>query len=271
MYKVESFDMYKELKAAQKGRAGKLINNIYFMPNEIKRLIELNKLYYESREDGLYFYVDETDYLRLYYIKSCEKELQQFADDKTLVLDFVFKENQQEFIKSQTDEWLKNGFKKYKRYVRMKKSLSEIVTSKTNEKYKVEIAGHSQAEAIIELWRESLDILSTSLPSVSEMYEMIDDGNVYCIDDNGNLVAAVFMNITGKTSVTLSHLSVSSKYRKQGIASVLVDGALNRMVNQGIENCILWVDEKNTPAYNMYVKYKFIPDGLISDQYLNKI
>ena len=81
MYKVESFDMYKELKAAQKGGAGKLINNIYFMPNEIKRLIELNKLYYESREDGLYFYVDETDYLRLYYIKSCEKELQQFAEN----------------------------------------------------------------------------------------------------------------------------------------------------------------------------------------------
>lgn len=270
MYKLESFDMYKELKAELKNQPGKLINNIYFMPNEIKRLIDLGKIYYESREDGLYFYVDEGDYLHLYFLKNDEVKLQALENEKQLVLDFVFKENQQEFVLEQANEWLDIGFTRYKRYVRMKKNLKEQFFETNKSRFVVSFATIDDADSIIELWRESLDVLSTPLPCVAEMKDMIEAGNVYCIKDNGDLVAAVYMNCAGK-SVTLSHLSVSSKYRKQGIASILVNGALTNMINQGIENCILWVDEKNTPAYKMYEKYEFIPDGLISDQYLNRL
>ena len=60
----------------------------------------------------------------------------------------------------------------------------------------------------------------------------------------------------------LQRIAVSGKYRKQGIASKLIDYLLKICASKNIEYIFLEVRESNSPARGLYEKYNFEMTGV---------
>ena len=72
--------------------------------------------------------------------------------------------------------------------------------------------------------------------------------------DNDNLVGFIHVNRLYE-NMDVINIVVDASYRKQGIASKLIDYVLNN--NEGLESVLLEVNDKNIPAINLYKKCGF--------------
>ena len=59
----------------------------------------------------------------------------------------------------------------------------------------------------------------------------------------------------------LYSLFVSPKYRKRGIATNIIDCAVNHCIKKNLIKIVLEVNEKNTKALNFYIRKSFIKTG----------
>ena len=68
----------------------------------------------------------------------------------------------------------------------------------------------------------------------------------------------------------INYIVVSDKNRKQGIASKLLEYAINDIKKNQCQNITLEVEENNLPAINLYLKYGFIKKAIRKKYYQNK-
>jgi ribosomal protein S18 acetylase RimI-like enzyme len=265
MDKIESYDQCVKLIKEFTRKAGHITTNCYILPNEMRHMIDSKLIYYQISKDILVLYIDESDYMHIYYWITDETLPVIKQTEKVVVLDLVArgKENPEE------QRWEKAGFKPYKLYTRMKYDLfnwhRHDISDLRDNLCAISPARASDLKNIYLLWRECLDWYSTPLPTESEIEWMAASGHIYCARHHTDIIGAVYMDAASKSCV-LKHLSIGRDYRRQGFGSFLMDYALKAMVEEGIEKCILWVDIDNTPAYENYVKYGFEQDGLWSRQ-----
>lgn len=273
--KIETFEQYRTMTKEFRRAAEKVTGNCYFMPAEVKKYTEEGKLFYERQEGMLLFYVDEETYFHVYYYldeKACPRFCRQ---DKTAILDFVCRKDKLEEIRKEEEKWRRAGFSLYKEYVRMcykpeegKRSLpdADCVKAEPFARYRFEKGNASYHEQILRLWEKNLDLLSTPLPKSGALCEMLEEGHVYYILDGEKVVGALYLDVTGKACL-LQHIVIDPAYRKQGLGVCLLNYAFS-CVKGEVAVCNLWVDVENLPAYNMYRKYGFVEEGLLSKQYL---
>lgn len=67
----------------------------------------------------------------------------------------------------------------------------------------------------------------------------------------------------GRLVYYISYIYVSSKYRKKGLGSDLVDKVIKRCENMGINFIILTCDIQDENAYNFYRKLGFVDDPVL--------
>lgn len=267
MYKIESFEQYRSIVKAFKAAHSPAATNCYFMPNEVKKYIEKSKLYYSEYDELLCIYVVEKEYDHLYYYCAADSEPLIAKEDKTIVLDFVTRKEKEELLKKEELRFSNAGFERYKYYIRMSRA---VETEAVSCKYTLGYGDTVYSSDIRRLWENSLDALSTPLPSEEEMDEMIKSETVYYMLDGEKIIAAVYMDVSGKNCL-LQHISVDNSYRKQGLGEIMLKYAFNMVSShKSVSSCNLWVDIDNTPAFNMYKKNGFTEDGLVSIQYLYK-
>ena len=65
----------------------------------------------------------------------------------------------------------------------------------------------------------------------------------------------------------LYSLFVSPKYRKRGIATTIIDCAVNHCKKKNLIKIVLEVNEKNTKALNFYISKSFTKTGLRKNYY----
>jgi len=65
----------------------------------------------------------------------------------------------------------------------------------------------------------------------------------------------------------LYSLFVSPKYRKRGIATTIIDCAVNHCIKKNLIKIVLEVNEKNTKALNFYIGKSFIKIGRRKNYY----
>ena len=269
MNRIETYEQCIDVIKHFKEKAGHVKTNFYMLPDEMKKMINSRSIYYQMSHDLLLFYIEESDYLHVYYW-AADRTIPIIKDaGKVMVLDLVARdiENQEE------QRWKKAGFESYKLYSRMKYDLGSWngkgVGAWRDDTYLISSANINDIKGIASLWRVCLDCYSTSLPTLAEMEQLVAAQHIYCISQEQKIIGAVYMEVASKTCM-LKHLSVDSLYRRQGLGSVLMNYALKKMVEEGVKNCVLWVDIENIPAYENYVKYGFKQDGLWSRQMIRR-
>ena len=65
----------------------------------------------------------------------------------------------------------------------------------------------------------------------------------------------------------LYSLFVSPKYRKRGIATTIIDCAVNHCKKKNLKKIVLEVNERNTKALNFYISRSFIKTGRRNNYY----
>ena len=65
----------------------------------------------------------------------------------------------------------------------------------------------------------------------------------------------------------LYSLFVSPKYRKRGVATTIIDCAVNHCLKKNLIKIVLEVNEKNTKALNFYISKSFIKTGRRKNYY----
>ena len=108
------------------------------------------------------------------------------------------------------------------------------------------------------LFRVNNDI-SNSTPAskiVSSFIGRFDKSLSEFIFRENVLVGAIYCVARG-SDVLVANIATARKYRKIGLASLLLGRVLNRMGKEGYAGCRLFVSADNVKALNLYKKFKF--------------
>ncbi len=272
MKTVESYNQCNLLIKDFRREHGKVATNFYFLPNELKDIIERREMKYWQNKEALLFYVEETDFSHIFYFVKGDHVPDVEKTEKTMILDLVATDiENSDAIKSEEKRWMTAGFKIYKKYVRLKYMIEKESYCNQDlmqkKDFGLSCAGHKDIDAILDLWRFNLDPYSIPLPNKQDLQRMIGTGHVYVMKQCNGLVGAAYMNTASKSCV-LNHLVINPLYRRQGLGTILMDFALRRMAQEGIEKCYPWVDINNIPVYESCKKYGFQEEGLWSEQML---
>lgn len=100
---------------------------------------------------------------------------------------------------------------------------------------------------------------------LKEMYDSAYDF-VEVAEYEGELIAYINIRILAKEA-ELMRIAVEKKYRKRGLASLLLQRALNLCREKNVQSIFLEVRESNIEAISLYRKYDFEECGLRKDYY----
>ncbi len=113
--------------------------------------------------------------------------------------------------------------------------------------------------------REELESVRRLIPivkalgRVSDGFRHLIDGFVW--EDDGRIVGSVVVQRMGndKTRWYIAAVAVHPDYRRRGIARRLISRAIEHARAHGAQICILDVRTDNTPAYELYKSFGFVP------------
>lgn len=99
-------------------------------------------------------------------------------------------------------------------------------------------------------------------------YEMNENpyACIYVYEKDGNIIGYLDLWITFEQA-QIANIGVLGSYRKQGIATQLMDYAVDVCESQECENMSLEVRKSNEPAISLYEKYGFIKAGTRRNYY----
>lgn len=90
------------------------------------------------------------------------------------------------------------------------------------------------------------------------LYELKENPfcSLFVAEEKGIIIGFIDFWITFDSGC-INQIAVLPGYRKQGIASILMKDALNRLAGQGVKSVTLEVRTKNTSAIRLYEKFGF--------------
>lgn len=108
-----------------------------------------------------------------------------------------------------------------------------------------------------------------TLPWTQKMLaEEYDNPYFYCIVAQKEDEIAGYINYHHTCDqYHIANMAVKQCYRREGIASMLLESVINRAKSQGITGITLEVGAENTAAINLYNKYGFKTEGIRKNYY----
>ena len=100
----------------------------------------------------------------------------------------------------------------------------------------------------------------------TEIFRVLKSPNsqVYLFLDNNKITAYLVGEIIklndGRSILYITYLYTSSKFRKLGLASKLIDTAQNIVNKNNLDGIMLTCDTENKQVYDFYLKKGFMPD-----------
>ena len=108
--------------------------------------------------------------------------------------------------------------------------------------------------------RNTLDPLAGHLPSKEKLLSLIRHGLVFQASLDGDLVAAVCLEKTGKAGIYIYQIAVSKCHRSTGIGSRLLQYALSHFQDYLVFTS--WVEDQNIASNRIHQKLGMKQDGL---------
>jgi len=255
------------------------ISNCFLMPDGINRYTQNSRMFWERVQNGIIFICEEKDFYYLYFylnnqeITLYDKWREKF--NKPVIIDLVHWESKKpQTLIGVENQLIINGFCQYKKYKRMlldihinKNSSTDQIFQKISF-YQIGYAQSSDHSKIQSVWRNTLDIYSTPMPSDNELVELIEKKQIICgFEKNNKLVAALQIGLNRNTCY-INRIAVDKGHRRHGLAQALLNYCFS--FHHEVNKYFLWVEELNSPAIRLYLKNGFSFDGKKTNQLIMK-
>jgi ribosomal protein S18 acetylase RimI-like enzyme len=102
-------------------------------------------------------------------------------------------------------------------------------------------------EKVIDLWKRTPGVGLSKADSPDCLLHYLERNpglSLVATDPGGALIGAALCGHDGRRGF-LYHLAVESRFRKNGVASAIVDRSLKLLGEQGIDRCTIWVYADN--------------------------
>lgn len=271
MEKLVSYEEYKSLVSDFRTNCRKAFSNNYFMPNSIKRYIELERAYYERTDRGLFFYFDEETYYRVCIYVDASIPFSLEKKDKKLYFRVTYKEGREEKELPKIREYLGEiGFSQVSKTVQVKGDVEKLVERCGGiERYRdaMERKGFSIVRATPDQYKEIEEfILSSQIikdyhmeyMTESEKAALPNGAYIYITDGNGNICGASICRVDGEISHGVG-VAVKDQYKLLGFAPILADYRFKWLKGLGVKYAVGWIVTTNSTSirYHKSLQYEF--------------
>lgn len=271
MNKITSYEEYKTLVNQFKSAHKNYYTNNYFMPDKIKRYIDIERAFYSESENALVLYFDENNYYRLCVFADCENDFTIPKSDKRLYLRTSFKdESPTEKLSNFENKLEKNGFTKVSTSIQIRGDIEELsnrlVKFQTFKK-KLLDKGYKFQYATTDQYSECENILLAS--DVIKDYhidyltehekEDLIPGSYFCIiDPKGNMCGASICFLSGSVLEGIG-IAIKNEYKLLGLAPILASIRFEWARERGAKSTEGWILLSNTTSieYHKSMGYKF--------------
>lgn len=263
---------YAEYRNIVKNR--KLTNNVFF-PNDIKKYISENRLFYFRNGKLLFLLFDEADYYQLV----CEEkgfpdriDFTAVATTKPIACHII--ENQKNGATAEIRNFLlKSGFRLRCTIHKFARSLKNLpVISSTDAIICTEITDMADCRAIIKLWQDNLPVYEVPNWQPEEVKTLADQKKLVFLKDSssGRVIGARAVDVFMGTA-TGHHNVVDPAYRGKGYGHVLLVGGMQLAAQRGARSAMSWIEDTNIISQNNVMKAGFEKTSHASYQYVLSI
>ncbi|MDD3393038.1 MAG: GNAT family N-acetyltransferase [Anaerotignum sp.] len=238
--------------------------NFFFSEKEVLLLVQKEKLTRVDFDGGVYFFVKEDTFHRIFYFlekgKSpvCLPELTE-----PMILEEVLLAARERIPSEET--WEKLGFMPYLERKRLFLMAKNVIP----EERKPIFATEEMLDELFQFMHESFEPYSSALPEKEALQKDIQAQNILISVKDGKLLGFLHFGEEKQSSV-LWHIAVKQQARGLGIGEGLVKDWFFTQKNTA-KKFILWVRTDNPPALRMYEKLGFLPDGRVAPVMIKNI
>ncbi|MCR5502329.1 MAG: GNAT family N-acetyltransferase [Lachnospiraceae bacterium] len=233
--------------------------------------IERGTLYLEEEGENLYILEEEAAFFRLFYFLKDLSEPVRLMPDKTMVVEFPYRENYTERDRRQTDFLLKSGFELARQSSMMELRSSDVckISCPKIDGLRIGNGIRKEADEYEEMLESSFNPLFAFLPGRKEINAIIEEKRLFVAYRDS--IPAAIMNIELERNVVwTNHIVVRKAYRGLGIGR-----AIHQYVHElyadrcGFFRC--WVDIHNTPSVKMHERAGYRISSRKADEYIHSI
>lgn len=277
MEKLRGIEEYKALLKEVKKEHKVTFSNLYFMPKDIERYINLGRVEYENNEAGVLFYFDEESYYRVCMYVEAGGTFSISRRDKKLLVRNIYRKKEQDDKLSEFEKYLeRNQFDFVGTSFQIKGSVSEMWQNCLRlEKYffAMEKKGFRCIEADYSHYKEIENLILDSgiikdyqMNYLTEQEkQMMIPGSYLCILDKQDQICAASIAFIHDGVAQDGVIAVKEEYKMKGIAPMLTYQRCKWFCENKVDSAQNWIliDNDASIRYHKSLGYEF------TDKYAN--
>lgn len=271
---LRSIEEYKNLLKEFRTVCRRPFSNIYFMPEDLERYIDMGRASYEKEEYGIILFLDEDRYYRACLYVDEKQKFEIPARDKRILVRNIYRTRQKNDGLEAIRERLKIlGFKQEGTSVQIQGNPNELLLNfKSIEKYakEMEKRGYWCIIPDFSRFKEIEDMIIESgiikdyhiIYRTEEEKKALTPGTYLCMVNNRyEICAASILNINLMEGICQDGIIVvQEKYKMKGFAPIMAYQRYKWLCNNNIQNIQGWILTHNEPSlkYHKSLGFRFI-------------
>lgn len=268
MIKIDNYEACKTL--IDSCRRKRALTNCFFLPNQLKEMIGLEKLYLLEEENIKLFLEKESGFYRTYYFIYDTDNIKPIKVSAPMVIEFPYNKVMTPAQIQHICLLKKMGFRLARESARMSMKPTEVKARNIFLKdISVDYAKTDDNIIIFELLNNTFEKMFAFLPSKEQVDSLITEKKILVCYCSGKIAGLIHMDICKNIS-WIRQIVVMKEYRGRGIGGILLNRYL-AISKDYVNEFMLWVDLSNIAAIDMYKKAGYIFDGRMANEYINKV
>ena len=264
MVKIESAEQFKCL-AAKARQGGFTFSNCYFTSATLQPLIDGGLLWSAEFPSALLFLEKADGFYRVYYYLQPDQIPERVSFDRPAVLEYVYRSGLSAQSRAEIALIEHMGFALGRESGRMSLRAGQAAKMPTDTSFVCRTPAGGE-EALLALFGAAFDPLYAYMPDRSELTKAIEGGQIFCINEQGRLCAALFSEQKGSTA-WIRMIAVAPDAQGRGFAKGLLD-AYHQAYVPHVTGFSHWVERSNIGALSLYRKFGYTFDGRYANEYV---
>ena len=223
-----------------------VVTNNFLSADEYKHEIAEERLFYDSGDTFLNFYLKRDGFSRLYFYTFEDRIVTEAVEPLIC-----------EVAEKMQDVAEESGFSKNLTRVQLERNPDAVSGGIT-------VGEVCCADEVYELLQSCFDRRTGFIPTLSELRDDCDSGHIYALRENDELSGVLRWNKKGNVSC-IKHICVREGLRGKGVGRKLCGAFLSE---NGNNKCSVWTGSGNAPALALYKSFGFSENGIRSIVYM---
>lgn len=281
MEKLTNIDQYYDLIKKVKKRCKISFTNMYCMPEQVQRYINLGRISFVEEDYGLFFFLDEEKYYKLCLYVDSEVSFSIPELDKKVLFRVIYRGENDKKSNKNVEQYLKKcGFVKMgtsqqilgdiEAIIEKKKILAKSVSIVNRMGYQIVKPTYEMFEGISEVLEQVSFIQDyhEDFHSEEEIKRNMEQGGYQCIVDQDGAICAVTISWPQADTAEGTGIAVLEQYRKLGFASAICYARLNNLREMGVRTLTGWVRTDNNESIRYHNSMQFDFQDRYADEWI---